>query len=71
MDENNQHGYAMTKPLPTCYVKRQKNVLSWKTFDMFLELFDMLLQSYKISELIKSLWVLHQDQPLQTFFDLL
>ena len=71
MDENNQHGYAMTKRLPTCYVKRQKNVLSWKTFDMFLELFDMLLQSYKISELIKSLWVLHQAQPLQTFFDLL
>ena len=49
MDENKQYGYAMIERLPTNCIKRQKNVPSWKNFDILLEFCDMLLQSYKIS----------------------
>ena len=54
MDENKQYGYAMIERLPTNCIKRQKNVPSWKNFDILLEFCDMLLQSYKISAFMES-----------------
>ena len=29
-DENNQYDYAITKPLPTSHIKRQKKLPTWK-----------------------------------------
>ena len=36
LDENNQYGHAMTKPLPTGCIKNDPD-LSWKTFNLLLE----------------------------------
>ena len=36
-DKNNQNGYAMTKPLPTGCIKKQKKVPTWQKFNMLLE----------------------------------
>ena len=36
LDENNQYGHAMTKPLPTGCIKNDPDV-SWKTFNLLLE----------------------------------
>ena len=36
LDENNQYGHAMTKPLPTGCIKNDSD-LSWKTFNLLLE----------------------------------
>ena len=36
LDENNQYGNAMTKPLPTGCIKDDKDI-SWKTFNFLLE----------------------------------
>ena len=36
LDENNQYGNAMTKPLPTGCIKDNKD-LSWETFNFLLE----------------------------------
>ena len=36
LDENNQHGHAMTKPLPTGCIKNDTD-LSWRTFNLLLE----------------------------------
>ena len=36
LDENNQYGMAMTKPLPTVCIKDNKDI-SWKTFNFLLE----------------------------------
>ena len=41
MYENNQYGYAMTKPLSTGCIKQRQNVPSWKTFNMLLETVDL------------------------------
>ena len=38
-DENNQYGYAMTKPIPTGSIK--KNVQSWREFNLLLEIVDL------------------------------
>ena len=40
LDENNQYGHDMTKPLPTGCIK-DKNDLSWKTFNILLEKVDL------------------------------
>ena len=37
LDENNQYGNAMTKPLPTGCIKDNKD-LSWETFNFLLEI---------------------------------
>ena len=36
LDENNQYGHAMTKPLPTGCIKNDSD-LSWRTFNLLLE----------------------------------
>ena len=36
LDENNQYGHAMTKPLPTGCIKNDTD-LSWETFNLLLE----------------------------------
>ena len=36
LDENNQYGHGMTKPLPTGCIK-YNNDISWETFNFFLE----------------------------------
>ena len=36
LDENNQYGMAMTKPLPTGCIKDDKDI-SWKTLNFLLE----------------------------------
>ena len=36
LDENNQYGHAMTKPLPTGCIKNDSD-LSWRTFNILLE----------------------------------
>ena len=40
LDENNQYGFAMTKPLPTGCIK-EKEVMSYKKFDLLLETVDL------------------------------
>ena len=35
-DENNQYGFAMTKPMPTGCIKNNPDV-SWRTFNHLLE----------------------------------
>ena len=40
MDENNQYGYSMTKPLPTVCIKENKN-LSWVDFNILKESVDL------------------------------
>ena len=40
LDENNQYGHGMTKPLPTGCIK-DNNDLSWKTFNILLEKVDL------------------------------
>ena len=36
LNENNQYGMAMTKPLPTGCIKDDKDI-SWQTFNLLLE----------------------------------
>ena len=36
LDENNQYGHGMTKPLPTGYIKDDSDT-SWETFNFLLE----------------------------------
>ena len=40
LDENNQYGYGMTKPLPTGCIKENLDV-SWRTFNLLLEKFSL------------------------------
>ena len=40
LDENNQYGYSMTKPLPTGFIKENKN-LSWVDFNILKESVDL------------------------------
>ena len=40
LDENNQYGYAMTKPLPTGCIKKEPQP-TWKTFDILLQKVDL------------------------------
>ena len=40
LDENNQYGHAMTKPLPTGYIKNNSDI-SWRTFNLLLESFSL------------------------------
>ena len=40
LDENNQYGYSMTKPLPTGCIKENKNV-SWVSFNILKESADL------------------------------
>ena len=37
MDENNQYGNAMTKPLPKGSIKKSKNILSLRKFNLIVE----------------------------------
>ena len=37
LDENNQHGYAMTKLLPTSFFKKQRGIPSLKEFNQMIE----------------------------------
>ena len=39
LDENNQHGYAMTKPVPTGL--SENKVPSWREFNLLLETVDL------------------------------
>ena len=39
LDENNQYGYAMTKPMPTGSIKEK--VPSWREFKLLLETVDL------------------------------
>ena len=39
LDENNQHGYAMTKPVPTS--TSENKVPSWREFNLLLETVDL------------------------------
>ena len=36
LDNNNQYGYSMTKPLPTGFIKENSDI-SWRTFNLLLE----------------------------------
>ena len=36
LDENNQYGHGMTKPLPTGFIKDNDDI-SWETFNFLLE----------------------------------
>ena len=36
MDENNQYGNGMTKPLPTGSIRRMKKILSNREFDLII-----------------------------------
>ena len=40
LDENNQYGFAMTKPMPTGCIKFDPDT-SWKTFNHLLETFEL------------------------------
>ena len=40
LDENNQYGHAMTKPLPTGCIKDNSDI-SWRTFNLLLESFSL------------------------------
>ena len=40
LDENNQYGYAMTKPVPTGCIKNNSDI-SWRTFNHLLETVDL------------------------------
>ena len=40
LDENNQYGYGMTKPLPTGCTKENLDV-SWRTFNLLLKKFSL------------------------------
>ena len=40
LDESNQYGYAMTKPLPTGCIKKEPRS-TWKTFDILLQKIDL------------------------------
>ena len=37
MDENNQYGYAMTKPLPTGSIKKMKRAPTLREFELILQ----------------------------------
>ena len=39
LDENNQYGFSMTKPLPTGRIKKEKTP-SWRKFNLLLETVD-------------------------------
>ena len=41
LDENNQYGYSMTKPLPTGCIKENKN-FSWFDFNTLIESVDLM-----------------------------
>ena len=41
LDENNQYGYSMTKPLPTGCIKESKN-FSWANFNILTESVDLM-----------------------------
>ena len=40
LDENNQYGYAMTKPLPTGCIRKEPEP-TWRTFNVLLEKVDL------------------------------
>ena len=40
LDENNQYGFAMTKPTPTGCIKLNPDI-SWRTFNILLESVDL------------------------------
>ena len=40
LDENNQYGYAMTKPMPTGRIKKESQP-TWRTFNILLERIDL------------------------------
>ena len=40
LDENNQYGYSMTKPLPPGCIKENKN-FSWVDFNILIESIDL------------------------------
>ena len=40
LDENNQYGFAMTKPMPTGHIKLNPGI-SWRTFNILLESVDL------------------------------
>ena len=40
LDESNQYGFAMTKPMPTGCIKLNPDI-SWRTFDILLESVDL------------------------------
>ena len=40
LDENNQYGFAMTKPMPTDHIKLNPDI-SWRTFNILLEPVDL------------------------------
>ena len=40
LDENNQYGYAMTKPMPTGCIKKEPQP-TWRTFNILLERVDL------------------------------
>ena len=41
LDGNNQYGYSMTEPLPTGYIKENKN-FSWVDFNILIESVDLM-----------------------------
>ena len=41
LDENNQYGYAIAKPLPTSCIKEHKRVPIWQEFNLSLETVDL------------------------------
>ena len=41
LDENNQYGYSMTKPLPTGCIKENEN-FSWVNFNVLIESVDLM-----------------------------
>ena len=40
-DENNQYGFAMTKPMPTGCIKQQNSPPSWLEFNLLIETFSL------------------------------
>ena len=40
-DQNNQYGYAMTKPLPTGCIKELEKMPSWKKCNLLLKAVDL------------------------------
>ena len=69
MNESNQYGYAMTKPLPTGCIKQQKNVTSSKKFNMPLEIWVGLIsvQQLDIYLLLTLILILKKQPPKNTY----
>ena len=58
LDEKNQYGFGMTKPLPTGYIKQNLDT-SWRTFNLLLQNVSLMIKLVTFTWLILNLIILN------------